>query len=333
MNDRKAFRLKLVRSCAITAGVLVVIIVALLFLRAWENQQGRSIWQGLEGETTKTQRYNGQWYVLRDNIETILVIGLDKFDETTQSSDSYNNDKQADFLSLIVLDKDNDKVTTLHINRDSMAQMNILGVDGEAIGTKKAQLALSHTYGSGGNDSCKNTVDAVSNFLYETPIDHYISLTMDAVATLNDMVGGVTVTVLDDFGATDNSLAKGSEVTLTGKQALTYVRARSGVADETNESRMKRQRQYIDALYKKLFVLVEKDDEFMSEAGLKLAEHMVSDCTVQQLNRIAKLVSEYGAGEICEINGESKVGEQYMEFYPDEEALQKQIIELFYEPQ
>ncbi len=331
MNERKASRLKLVRSCALVAGALVVIIVALLLLHSWEKWQGKSIWQSLEGETTQTIRYDGQWYVLRDDVESVLVIGLDKFDKA-QSLDSYNNDKQADFLSLIVLDKDNDKVTTLHINRDTMAQMNILGLDGNVVGTKKAQLALSHTYGSGGKDSCKNTRDAVSDFLYQTPIDHYVSLTMDAVAELNDMVSGVTVTLLDDFSHIDSSLVKGEEVLLRGSQALSYVRARSGVADETNESRMKRQRQYLDALYSKVADTVEKDEEFISRAGLKLAEYMVSDCTVHQLERIAGFVSENDKGDILEIKGESKKGEQFMEFYPDEDALQKQIIELFYEP-
>ena len=37
------------------------------------------------------------------------------------------------------------------------------------------------------------------NFLMDVKIDHYISLTMDSVAVMNDLVGGVEVTVLDDF--------------------------------------------------------------------------------------------------------------------------------------
>ncbi len=330
MNERKASKLKLIRSCAVAVGVIVVIIIALLFLKNWE-QQGNSIWQGFEGDTTQTITYNGKWYTLRSDVESVLVIGLDKFD-SSESLDSYNNDKQADFLSLIVLDKASDKVTTLHINRDTMSQMNVLGLDGSVVGTKKAQLALSHTYGSGGKDSCKNTLEAVSYFLYETPIDHYVSLTMDAVQKLNDMVGGVTVTLLDDFSHIDPSLVKGKEVTLKGSQALSYVRARSGVADETNESRMKRQRQYLDALFEKVSDTAEKDKDFISRAGLKMAENMVSDCTVAQLERIAQFVSEKDDGEILEIKGTSKKGEQFMEFYPDEDALQKQIIELFYEP-
>ena len=331
MNDRRVFKRKLLRSCAIVAISLVVIIITLLLLHSYEKRQGGLPWENLEATTNKTVPYNGKWYELRDNVETILVMGLDKFEGET-SQDSYNNDMQADFLSLLVLDRDNDTVTTLQINRDTMAQMNILGLDGEPVGTKKAQLALSHTYGSGGKDSCKNAAKAVSDFLYETPIDHYISLTMDAVSELNDMVGGVEVTVLEDFSDVDASLVKGEKITLSGDQALTYVRSRGGIADETNINRMKRQRQYLDALYKKLSEAFEKDEGFVSKAGLKLAEYMVSDCTVAQLERIADFISEYDAGNIVEIKGESKVGEKHMEFYPDEAALQKQIIELFYEP-
>ena len=329
MNDRMDFKRKLLhsRSGAIIAISLAVIIITLLLLSIWEKQQGGL----LEGNTTQIIRYDSKDYELRDNIETILIMGLDKF-EADSSVDSYNNDMQADFLSLLVLDRDNDTVTTLQINRDTMAQINILGVDGESVGTKKAQLALSHAYGSGGKDSCRNTVSAVSNFLYQTPINHYISLTMDAVSELNDMVGGVEVTVLDDFGGIDKSLVKGQAVLLTGEQALTYVRARSDVGDQTNLSRMKRQRQYLDALYEKLFQKMGKDKAFISKAGIKLAKYMVSDCTVAQLERIAGFISKYDTGNVTEIKGESKKGEQYMEFYPDESALQKQIVELLYEP-
>ena len=331
MNDTRVSRRKILRSAVFVACSLVVIIIALLLLRVWEKQQGGLPWQDYDETYEQTITYNGKSYVFRDGIETVLVIGLDKFEGTT-SQDSYNNDKQADFLSLVILDKDNDTATTLQINRDTIAQMNILGINGETVDTKKGQLALSHTYGSGGKDSCRNTVDAVSNFLYQTPIDHYVSITMDAVSQLNDMVGGVRLTVLEDFSAIDSSLVKGQEITLNGKQALTYVRARGSVADESNINRMQRQQQYMQALYEKVLKKSETDKEFISKAGLKLAEYMVSDCTVAQLERIAGFVAKYDVGEIQTIKGESKVGQEFMEFHPDEEALQKQIVELFYEP-
>lgn len=35
--------------------------------------------------------------------------------------------------------------------------------------------------------------------------------------------------------------------------------------------------------------------------------------------------------ETCTIDGEAKVGQEYMEFYPDEDALQALVMSVFYE--
>ena len=35
--------------------------------------------------------------------------------------------------------------------------------------------------------------------LMNVNVDHYVSVTMDAVSVYNDYIGGVEVTVLDDF--------------------------------------------------------------------------------------------------------------------------------------
>ena len=331
MKDRRANTLRSRRTVAAIAISLVVILLTLLLFHWWKEQQGDSLWDDFGAAADKTITYEGKEYQFRDNIQTILIMGLDKF-EADASPDSYNNDMQADFLTLLVLDRDDDTVTTLQINRDSMGQINILGLDGESIGTKTAQLALSYSYGSGKKDSCRNTVEAVSDFLYETPINHYISLTMDAVSELNDMLDGIEVTLLEDFKWDESEHKKGETVLLNGEQALSYVRSRDSVGDETNISRMKRQRQYLDALYTKLSDTVEKDSTFISKMGLKLSEYMISDCTIAQLERISQFISKYDAGNIIEIKGESKLGEQHVEFHPDEAALQKQIVELFYEP-
>ena len=138
------------------------------------------------------------------------------------------------------------------LNRDTMTKIQILGVRGDVAGTFTGQLALAHTYGSGERDSCLNTTEAVSNLLYGVGIDHYISITMDGVAILNDLVGGVEVEVMDDFSSIDSTLVQGETVTLMGNHALTYVRTRGGLEDSSNLHRMERQRQYLIALQKKL---------------------------------------------------------------------------------
>ena len=49
-------------------------------------------------------------------------------------------------------------VPPIQLNRDTMTEIQILGVNGEPAVTMTGQLALAHTYGSGEEDSCENTV-------------------------------------------------------------------------------------------------------------------------------------------------------------------------------
>ncbi|MCD8331087.1 MAG: LCP family protein, partial [Oscillospiraceae bacterium] len=132
---------------------------------------------------------------------------------------------QADFSLLLRGEDGGQSCTALQRNRDNMTQITRLAVTGEEVGTYTGQLALAHTHGSGGEDSCENTVKAVSGLLYGVEIDHYMSMTMDAVAVVNDLAGGVTLTVLSDMTSVDPDWTQGAQITLMGEQALLYVRS------------------------------------------------------------------------------------------------------------
>lgn len=95
---------------------------------------------------------------------------------------------------------------------------------------------------------------------------------------------------------------------------------------------MERQRQYMQALYKKLEEKLASDEQFSLDVLLALSEYMISDCTINDLSAFADTLRRYELESIEPIKGESVRGEKYMEFYPDEDALEKQIIDLFYEP-
>ena len=274
--------------------------------------------------------YNGTAYARREDLETVLLLGVDKFEGETP--EGYINNQQTDFLLLLVMDKENETCTPIQLNRDTMTQIQILGVTGEPAGTTTGQLALAHTYGSGEEDSCENTVLAVENLLYGMEIDHYVSLTMDGVALLNDLVGGVTVEVLDDFSGIDDSLVQGETVTLQGQQALTYVRSRGGLEDSSNLHRMERQRQYLSALQQQLKAAVRQEDGFTLDALLQLNEYMVSDCTVDQLSDLGNSLAAYQVSDILTTPGDAQEGEEFMEFTVDEAALQQLVMDVFYEP-
>lgn len=274
--------------------------------------------------------YNGEYYVPRDQLTTVLIMGLDKY-EREESTIAYTNKMQSDFLLLAVIDETAGQCELLHLNRDTMTEIHRLGIGGADTGTFVGQLALAHTYGSGGSDSCLNAVKAVSNLLGGVPIDHYMTLTMDAVGKINDMVGGVTVTVLDDFTGIDPALEKGKEVTLRGEQALLYVRTRKGVGDQSNLSRMERQRQYLEAFYGKLMEANKKVDGFLSSTLLKVNDDFASDCTVNQLDALSELLEACQVAPIRTIEGTAVDGEEFVEFYTDEDSLRENVMALFYE--
>ncbi len=284
-------------------------------------------------EEVPTIPFNGREYRVRDSVETLLFMGLDSDEQPDESGASYNNDLRADFLMLLIIDKEANTCSTVHIDRDTKTQVTVLGVAGQELGTTSEQIALAHTYGSGRFDSCRNTVKAVENFLYGTPIDHFLSLTMDAVQILNDEVGGVPVTIPEDMTMIDASFVEGSRITLYGEQALKFVRARSGLENNTNRGRMERQRQYLNELYEKVFWNVSVDEEFPPRIISKLSNYMVSDCRADQLQSLLETASECEFVGIETIEGESVVGENNrMEFTPDRDQLEQLIIDLFYEP-
>ena len=274
--------------------------------------------------------YNGEYYVPREGLQTVLIMGLDKY-EREENTFAYTNKMQSDFLLLAIIDENAKTCDLLHLNRDTMTEIQRLGLGGTNTGKFIGQLALAHTYGSGGSDSCLNAVKAVSNLLGGVKIDHYMTLTMDAVGKINDLVGGVTVTMLEDFSELDPAMKKGEEVTLKGDQALMYVRFRKGVGDQTNLSRMERQRQYLNAFYGKLMEANKKVDGFLTSTLLKVNDDFESDCTVNQLDALSDILETCTVNPIVYMEGEAVEGDEFMEFYVDEESRQETVLSLFYE--
>ncbi len=325
--NKNAVRTIALKRWAIVLVAILILLVGLVLLMIWEKNNNE--YPDNHQKLDETISYNGNEYVLKDDIETILIIGLDKFEKGEDVS--YNNDKQADFLVLLVIDNTNQSCQAIHINRDTMVEIDVLGVAGDKIDTTVKQIALSHTYGNGREVSCRNTANAVSGLLLGMEVDHYVSVTMEAVPVYNDLIGGVTLEVLDDFTGIDDTLVKGETVTLTGEQALCYVRSRYGLEDSTNQRRMERQKQYLEALHSKSRQLVAEDDSFIASTALKMTDYLVSDCSGNRLEALLNRLSEYDINTVLDISGNSVVGEEFMEFYPDEDSVMNIVVECFYE--
>ncbi len=324
---------------AILLAILLLVLVYKL-LHAWEfadqpvgetDPRNTSLAAHSEDERPMIS-YQGSWYALKPELETVLLMGLDKYEEDAGEGLGYRNSQQTDFMLLLVIDREAGNYSAIHLNRDTMAEIPEIGADGKSAGTVTGQLTLAHTYGSGGRDSSQNAVKAVSDFLYGTEIDHYVTFTMDAVPVLNDAVGGVEVTLLADFSDIDPRLREGEPVTLHGDEALLYVRSRGMLEDSTNLFRMERQRQYLNALYEALSLRSENDEGFLTGCLLQINDYFTSDCTINQLNELGLQMQSFAFLGIEDVPGTAIIGEKFMEYYVDEDALQELLVRTLYEP-
>ena len=275
----------------------------------------------------KRLNYHGKTYIQRDELQTYLFMGIDEIGAAT-GTQSYIGGGQVDFQLLLVLDHANKTWQILQLNRDSMVEVPVLGVTGEIIGTEFEQLTLAHSYGNGLEESCENTVLTVSNLFNGQTIDGYMSLNMDAIAIITDMADGVPVTVTSDFTAVDPSLKEGETIILRGEQALTFVRTRKDVEDQSNLSRMERQRQFLSALQKRV---ADKDAEFVIMVYDAIVDYMVSDIGSKSAADIAQYMKEYKELPILTIDGQTKIENDHVAYYLDEDSLTETMIELFYE--
>lgn len=316
-----------IHALVVVVLALIVLACGTIALRKWQARQMEQTTSPTI-ENRKTLEYQGRTYVAREGVESYLFMGID-VEGPAKGNKGYIGGGQADVQLLLVVDRFNRTWQVLQLNRDSMVEVPVLGVTGTEVGTEYQQLALAHSYGNGLENSCENNVTAVSRLLDDQKVNGYLALNMDAISIMNDAVGGVEVTVLDDFSQTDPSLEKGKTVTLTGTQALTYVRGRQGVGDETNLSRMARQEQYLNALYSKVSNL---SASAAVEVFQAVNDYMVTDMN-DQWGKLMDRLREYTALEPLTIDGNNYLDEQGATAYQlDEDSLQKTIIQLFYQP-
>lgn len=311
-----------------TLAVCVVLIVALLMAAFFLSQRQENIENAGSAEHAVQKpiflTYEGKQYPIRKHIRTVLVIGTDsaeQYQEVTQGLKPFYNYNQADFLLLLVLDDDGQKTNIIQLNRDTMTDVPWLDVLGKYGGTEFKQLCLAYNYGDGGAKSCRNTCNAVSGLLFDAPIDSYIQVPTSAIPVINDLVGGVPVTIEEDLTVLDPAFVAGTTVRLNGAQAEKFVRARTALDNDTNLYRMHRQRLYMDSFQKRAKEAINTDSEFIMKVLEKMAEYLQSDLTAQQLAELIQKLDTYETSPIAVPQGELVLGEQYYEFYVDKASL------------
>lgn len=328
-RDKRSTSARFALLLAAVAGMLALLYVGGRWLEARDRQpetrgdyQQRYIYE-------ETIEVGGQTYRRRRNVTSILVMGVDRASDAVVTG--FRNGGQSDFLQLLAIDTSARTITRVPIDRDTMTPITVLGVMGQKSGVRTAQICLSHGFGDGREQSCELTADAVSNLLLGVPIDEYFAMNLDGISDLNDALGGVTVTLEDDFSALDPTMTPGTTLTLHGIQAEYFVRRRMDIGVGTNEARMKRQQVYLEQMGIKLDALMRESRDSIGALFDTLEPYMVTSMSRGGLINQAWAVREYERS-VVEIPGEHRIGNDgFMEFHADESAIEQLVLELFYQ--
>ena len=277
-------------------------------------------------------RYNGTVYDYNEDITTFLIMGIDK-DEVVSEVAEGTNGGQADALFLLVLNPHDQTIKIIGINRNSMTDVDIYDEYGRYQTTVVAQIATQHGFGNGVEESCGYQVKAVSNMFYQLPIHGYAAINMSAIPTINDQVGGVDVTVLEDLTQWDKSLRKGEQVHLEGQQAFYYVKARDIRVYGSSDTRLDRQRQYINGFIKAARDASAENANTAIDLFTAINDMMVTNIGTDEISYLAPLILQYSfdAGDLRVIKGETRKNGEFEEFIVDEADLYDTIIDIFYE--
>ena len=279
----------------------------------------------------KTIVYNGAKYKYNEDNINILFMGVDR-DMQDTGEKVIGENGQADVLIWAALDSKTGHLSLINISRDAMVDVNKYNVEDKYLGTDKMQLCLAYSYGDGKEKSCENTLQSVSRLMYGMPVNAYVAIDYSAIAPLNDAIGGVTVNVLEDLTLSDSALKAGETVTLHGEQAQTYVRSRNTEVLDSNNQRMERQKQYIDAFLQQAISQTKKNPTLPVTLYNDVSDYMVTNISASEVTHLATLMIQNGVsgGDILTVPGEVTQGDVYAEFNPDDKELYKLILSVFY---
>ena len=301
MNNTEHF-LKSRRIIIVSIISIILVCVALSLLASWDETRGLYPEQNSDDTTLI---YNGTEYTLNKDAETFLIIGLKEI-ENDGKNNSYHNDLAAELLTLFILDKNTRTCSALAIDGKTIAKINVLDVAGNKISTVTEPISLAHTYGKGGDVSCRNTVDAVEKLL-GVKIDHSMSFDIEAMAVFAELLNGVKI----------------DGKNISADDTIEYL-----ISTEGEPVRAKRQEKFFEAVTLKFVEMLENDENFNLSASLALKEYVVSLRSLSQYKSLAQKIVSYDYIVVDTIDGEkTETG-----FVADEDSLKKTVVDLFYKP-
>lgn len=182
--------------------------------------------------------------------KNILLIGSDT--RSGEGNGKYGRDdggsQRSDTTILLHLAADRQSATAVSIPRDLMVEIpSCQTSDGKRSRKQSAQFNWAFQFG--GTACAVRTVEKLSGIR----VDHHMVVDFSGFKDMVDAVNGVEVCLKKPVDDSDAHLKlPAGKQTLTGEEALGFVRARKTIGDGSDTERMERQQQFLGSLVKKV---------------------------------------------------------------------------------
>lgn len=273
--------------------------------------------------------YNGKTYKFNKNIVNTLLMGVDN--RTIDGDRTIGSAGQSDVNILMSIDTSTGKTTLFNISRDSMVDVSEYSAGGAYVGMEKMQLCLAYSFGDGKETSCENQVEAVQRLFYNIPINTYFALDLDGISAVNDSIGGVDVVCPISIGDT---FIEGETYHLVGDMAEKFVRIRDMDVVDANNSRMARQKAYIQSFINTVIQQTKEDISTPLDIFNAVGDYSCTNLNASRIMYLAGVAvsNQSMSYEMCNVPGEVKMGDVYAEYYVNEKEFYEMFLNVYYTP-
>ena len=275
----------------------------------------------------KTVEYNGVTYTLNENIVTVAAIGIDR-EAFGLEDDKIGTAGQADFILIAALDLKSGLVSPILIPRDTLVDVDQYTTDGQYVGVDRMQICLSFAYGDGAGTSSRNVLTSAQRVLYGIPVHLYGVLDLDGIPALNDAIGGVSVTLPEDF----KGKSAGQRIMLQGMDAESFVRSRDTERMDSDTPRRARQIAYLNAYVSKVTSAAIRDFGIIRNLYTTAMDYAFTNISLSRLTYMGTTLLSKGLNiaDVTTLAGKLQPGDPYAEYILDEQAAFETVLHVFY---
>ena len=153
----------------------------------------------------KTVTIDGKEYIVNPNIITVLMLGIDSDGSAAKTAQGERSDMM--LLCTVNLEEGQESITLTSLPRDTRTTVHDVDEDTGKILDKNWITKLNHAYNIGGmtkgygaENAMRATEDLIEcNGQLSIPVQYYISIDLEHLSDLADALGGVEVTLDQDY--------------------------------------------------------------------------------------------------------------------------------------